>query len=44
MYCDDNIVVVVGVQRALRVLHAWRKLTNDAGFIMTFPEKRTLGV
>ena len=44
MYCDDNIVIVVGAQRALRVLRAWRKLVTDAGMIMAIPEKRSLGV
>lgn len=44
MYCDDNIIGVVGAQRAVRVLKQWRTLTRDAGLIMAIPEKRSLGV
>lgn len=44
MYCDDNIIGVVGVQRAMRVLKQWRQLTQNAGLIMAIPEKRSLGV
>jgi hypothetical protein len=44
IYCDDNIVIVVGVQRTLRILAAWRRLTAEAGLIMAIPEKRSIGV
>ncbi|MGA1354809.1 MAG: hypothetical protein ACO32I_08575, partial [Candidatus Limnocylindrus sp.] len=44
MYCDDNIIGVVGAERAVRLLRSWRKLTQDAGLIMAIPEKRSLGV
>ena len=43
MFCDDNIIAVVGVQRTLRLLKEWRKLTTEAGLIMAIPEKRSLG-
>lgn len=43
MYCDDNIIGVVGADRAVRVLKQWRKLTQDVGLIMAIPEKRSLG-
>ena len=42
--CDDNIIGVVGVQRAVRVLKAWRTLTTRLGLIMAIPEKRSIGV
>ena len=44
IYCDDNIVIVVGAARALRLLRQWRALVTDAGLIMAIPEKRSLGV
>ena len=43
MYLDDPICVVVGVERALRALRVWRRLTERVGLIMAIPEKRTLG-
>lgn len=43
MYTDDPIFVVVGSQRALRALTAWRQVTEELGLIMAIPEKRTLG-
>ena len=43
MYCDDNIIIVVGAARAVRLIRAWRRLTEGAGLIMAIPEKRTLG-
>ena len=42
-FTDDPIIGVVGVQRAIRALRVWRRLTNDLGLIMAIPEKRTLG-
>ena len=42
-YTDDPLIAVVGVERAVRALRAWRKLTQDVGLIMAIPEKRTLG-
>ena len=44
IYCDDNIVIVVGAARAVRILRKWRALTTDAGLLMAIPEKRSLGV
>ena len=44
MYCDDNVVIVVGAARAVRILRKWRALTTDAGLLMAIPEKRSLGV
>ena len=44
MYTDDPIFCVVGVQRALRALRIWRKLTDSVQLVMAIPEKRTLGV
>jgi len=44
MYCDDNIIGVVGVHRAIRVLKTWRRLVQRAGIVMAIPEKRSLGV
>lgn len=44
MYCDDNIVAVVGAARALRLLRLWKRLTQEAGLIMAIAAKRTLGV
>lgn len=41
MYCDDNIIGVVGVDRAVRVLKTW--LTTNVGLIMAIAEKRSLG-
>ena len=43
MYTDDPVVVTVGVQRTLRALRVWRRLTNDVNLIMAIPEKRNLG-
>jgi hypothetical protein len=44
MYCDDNIIAVVGVKRALRLIRLWRELTTSAGLIMAIATKRSLGV
>ncbi|KAL3926660.1 MAG: hypothetical protein SGPRY_003197, partial [Prymnesium sp.] len=45
MYIDDPIFVVVGVERAIRALRAWREVTSGLRlvYIMAIPEKRTLG-
>lgn len=43
MYTDDPIFVVVGVERAMRALRAWREVTSDLRLIMAMPEKRSLG-
>ena len=43
VYSDDPVFLVVGVQRTLRALRVWRRLTTDAGLIMAIPEKRSLG-
>ena len=43
MYTDDPIMIVVGVDRALRLLSLWVRLTTELGLIMAIPEKRSLG-
>ena len=43
VYSDDPVFLVVGVERTLRALRAWRRLTTSAGLIMAIPEKRSLG-
>ena len=43
VYSDDPVFLVVGVERTLRALRAWRRLTTSAGLIMAIPEKRCLG-
>jgi hypothetical protein len=43
MYTDDPIFVVVGVNRALRLLSCWHALTTELGLLMAIPEKRNLG-
>jgi len=44
MYCDDNIIGVVGVQRTIRLLQVWRTLVSEAGLVAAVPENRSLGV
>ena len=44
IFTDDPAFVVVGVQRALRLLRVWRSLVVRIGLIMAIPEKRVLGV
>ena len=43
MYTDDPVFIVVGVQRALRALRLWRRLTDEMGLVMAIAEKRSLG-
>ena len=43
MFTDDPVWVVVGVERTLRALRTWRRLTDSLGLIMAIPEKRSLG-
>ena len=43
MYTDDPIMAVVGVDRAIRLLRLWTRLTAELGLIMAIPEKRSLG-
>jgi hypothetical protein len=43
MYTDDPIMAVVGVDRAIRLLRLWARLTVELGLIMAIPEKRSLG-
>jgi len=43
MYTDDPLMVVVGVQRALRLLRCWHLICTRVGLIMAIPEKRNLG-
>ena len=33
----------MGVQRALRALRLWRRLTDEMGLVMAIAEKRSLG-
>lgn len=42
-YTDDPIWIVVGVDRTLRALRVWRRLTDQVGLLMAIPEKRNLG-
>ena len=44
IYCDDPIHACVGIERCVRMLRTWRRLTTDAGLLMAIPEKRMLGV
>lgn len=44
IFTDDPAFVVVGVQRALRLLRVWRALVSRIGLIMAIAEKRVLGV
>jgi hypothetical protein len=43
MYTDDNVIGVVGVDRALRALRCWHSLTSSVGLIMAIPLKRSIG-
>ena len=43
MYSDDPVAIVVGVERAVRLLEAWRLVTRTANVQMAGPEKRQLG-
>lgn len=43
IYTDDPIFVVIGVQRTIRALRMWRKITQRFRFIMAIPEKRRVG-
>ena len=42
-YCDDNIVIVVGVDLALKAIAIRAEIEREAGLIMAIPEKRMLG-
>ena len=44
MYCDDIVIIVVGAERAMRLIRCWRELTQSAGLIMAIAEKRSIGV
>lgn len=43
MFTDDPLAGVVGVQRALRLLEAWRRVTQGSGLVMAGADKRQLG-
>lgn len=43
MFTDDPLWEVVGVDRTLRALREWRRLTDAVGLLMVIPEKRSLG-
>ena len=43
-YTDDPVWIVAGVDRTLRALRVWRRLTDSVGLLMAIPEKRNLGV
>ena len=43
-FCDDSIIGVVGVDRAMRAIRTRRDITHESGLIMAIWEKRTLGV
>jgi hypothetical protein len=42
-YCDDNIIMVVGVPLALMAMEERGQIERDAHLIMAIPEKRILG-
>ena len=42
-FCDDNILIVVGVERTLIAIEERGRLEREAGLIMAIPEKRMLG-
>ena len=42
MFTDDPAAVVVGVDRAVRMLEAWHRVTRSANVVMA-PDKRQLG-
>lgn len=43
MFTDDPLAGVVGVRRALRLLEAWRRVTQGSGLVMAGADKRQLG-
>lgn len=43
MYTDDPVAIVVGAQRAMRLLQAWHTVTNSVNLTMAGPEKRQIG-
>ena len=43
MYTDDPAVLVVGVERTVRLLRVWRWLTSRSGLIMAIAAKRAIG-
>jgi len=43
IYTDDPIFMVIGVQRTLRALRLWRKITSRFRLLMAIPEKRKIG-
>ena len=42
-YCDDNIVIIVGIDNALAAINIRAEIEREAGLIMAIPEKRMLG-
>ena len=42
-YCDDNIVIIVGIYNALAAINIRAEIEREAGLIMAIPEKRMLG-
>ena len=40
---DDNVIGVVGAERALRALRCWHSLMASTGLIMAIPLKRSIG-
>ena len=43
MFTDDPLAGVVGVERALRMLEAWRRVTHGSNLAMAGADKRQLG-
>jgi hypothetical protein len=43
IYTDDGIMIVAGVQRAVRLLRLWGTFVKRSNARMAIPEKRTLG-
>jgi hypothetical protein len=44
IYTDDGRASVVGVDRTVRLLRCWRRVTTDFGLVMAPPAKRACGV
>ena len=42
-FCDDNIIGVVGVARAVRAVRVWRELVSSLRLIVAIPAKRQIG-
>ena len=43
IYCDDNIIIVVGVERTLHAMVTYRRIVQSVNIKMAVVEKRSLG-